>query len=126
MEILVNPVYAPLGCHQVKSTIDYGRYKTIVLALAPLILDVFQFIAIKGKNLKVARIALIGHLCILVINVVYFLIFISNVSEKIAIIERSVLIALHVLMVVFGSFKVCQSLSAKQIQLENYQGYYNA
>lgn len=94
------------------------NYKTVILNLIPLALDVFQFIAMKARDLATARIALTGHLCVLGISVVSLLnyaFFYRYVKDKVLIFERLVLMALYGGMVVFGSFKADQFLSANKI-----------
>ena len=88
----------------------------------PLILDIVQFQAMKNKDLKTAKLAFKGHLCGLIFTFGLALycwatpFYISDYSY----VEPLVMGAMYLVMVIFGSFKVQQFLSANQIGSENY------
>ncbi len=115
-------------CIRCNRPLTSDEYKIIGASLFPLAFDLIQFIVMTTKNSKTAKIALGGHLCFFLFMVYYTVISSFSHGEFL---QVSFLISLsatvlYVVMVIFGSFKVQQSLSARQIQSDNYQGYFNA
>ena len=124
---IMNQIYQYLWTHE--ANFNATSVISLIFYFAFIVFILMQFVAIKNRDLKTAKIALICHLCYLFASIVYQIIFLYAIFGYLHLqlfFSGIIWTAFSAVCIIPGSFKVLQFLNANRIKCEadHYQSYY--